>query len=527
MTSASIQTYRCPVGACLGGENFSCSEGHVGPVCGRCNETVNENGSFYSWSGTGCEECSDTGGSSTPAIIVLVCILPVVWFLIAWKPLTGCGGFDSHVGSCLEGGTKFDALFEIFTTAAGVVQSGVKAVMPYSKIVISYFQVVSTFIKTFKIPWPDGITSFLSSMNIFSFNFFQLPVTACMVSDWDYGTMLAVYTTAPILILLLLAIPSILAWFMARQGSEGSLERLEATVSACSWWALFLFFIVYPAVSVTVLRTFSCLDLGRSGNWLLSDMRVSCPEPGEFSYNYSVFGIFLYPIGVPVAMLGMLYFYQVPHMARQKNKAARLRSLVGIFRQEVEEGSEEGITGRELEKWWETLGGWKADPVEALGGKEGLKALLRHTWTDPTLVEGDMDAKTLFLNKVEEAKEEARINSGQAAEEEEEEEPDGLDDSSLDSLRRKVTRLAEKGFAPKGTLSWNGEFGEEESRAIRRAGFLFELYEVETWWFEIFEMIRKLVMTSVLVFVTVGGLGQILVGLIVNSSPPPKKKKHN
>jgi len=34
---------------------------------------------------------------------------------------------------------------------------------------------------------------------------------------------------------------------------------------------------------------------------------------------------------------------------------------------------------------------------------------------------------------------------------------------------------------------------------MRRAGFLFELYEVEYWWFELFEMGRKLMMTSVMV----------------------------
>jgi len=35
----------------------------------------------------------------------------------------------------------------------------------------------------------------------------------------------------------------------------------------------------------------------------------------------------------------------------------------------VEEGQEEGISGRELERWWDGPGGWKADPVEALGGE--------------------------------------------------------------------------------------------------------------------------------------------------------------
>ena len=36
-------------------------------------------------------------------------------------------------------------------------------------------------------------------------------------------------------------------------------------------------------------------------------------------------------------------------------------------RQEVTEGKEEGITGRELERWWAGPGGWKRDPFELLG----------------------------------------------------------------------------------------------------------------------------------------------------------------
>ena len=40
-----------------------------------------------------------------------------------------------------------------------------------------------------------------------------------------------------------------------------------------------------------------------------------------------------YPVGVPAAMLGMLYYYQVPKMASQKTKAAGLKALLASFRQ--------------------------------------------------------------------------------------------------------------------------------------------------------------------------------------------------
>ncbi|KAJ1484328.1 hypothetical protein T484DRAFT_2517051 [Baffinella frigidus] len=339
-------------------------------------------------------------------------------------------------------------------------------------------------------------------------------------------------------------------------------KNLEQSVSALSFWGLFLVFVVYPSVSVEAFNTFSCIDLGRSGNWLKSDMRVACPESGGFVYVCSIFAIFIYPVGIPLGMVGMLLYFKVPKMASQKHKAAGLKALVAAFSQEAAAGKEEGITGRELERWWEGPEGWKRDPVETIGGEVQLKALLRHEWHDPGAGESDApDHTTRLLERISVEQEDNRKwlrakgrttstrvgaeaptvgasphvtptlsvpnnavpgsvpgtesrpasagsspeiqEQSQAAQDAEAEEDDGLDNMTLQMLRRK------------GTLCWNGEFGEEEERAMHRAGFLFEIYEVEYWWFELFEMARKLCMTSVLVFVSVGSLGQILVGLIV------------
>jgi len=61
-----------------------------------------------------------------------------------------------------------------------------------------------------------------------------------MASDWDYAARLLAYTGIPIGVLAMLAIPSCLAGLLARSGSLVSRERFEETVSAFSWWGLFL-----------------------------------------------------------------------------------------------------------------------------------------------------------------------------------------------------------------------------------------------------------------------------------------------
>ena len=133
-----------------------------------------------------------------------------------------------------------------------------------------------------------------------------------------------------------------------------------------------------------------------------------------------------------------------------------------------------------------------------------MKALLRHEWHDAGAGEGEApENMTRLLEKISVENEDnrkwlrakGRTTSTRAGAESstnaetpvpmdaEPEEDDGLDNMGLEMLRRKVTRLAGRGAFPKGVLSWNGEFGEEEERAMRRAGFLFEIYEVEYWWY--------------------------------------------
>ena len=480
VTSSSLPTYRCPVGACQGGENFSCAEGHHGPVCGLCNETRNENGTFYSWSGSSCAKCQTDSSDNVTVSVLMAIFASIIWYYISWQPLIGCTGFlESATFQCLDSGATIAWVLDMAHRGIKAVSALLKAVLPFSKIIISYFQVVSTFITTFSIPWPDEIFAFLQNMDVFNLDFLSLPATTCLVSDLDYSHRVALVTLAPLVVLALLAIPSCIARLMASSGSRSARERFEETVSAFFWWGLFLLFVVYPAVSVSVLSTFSCLDLGRTGNLLRSDMRVQCPERGEFVWVFSLVAIFVYPVGIPVGMFALLYYYDVPKMARQKKTAAGLKALIATFRQEVAAGQEEGLTGRELEQWWEGPGGWTRDPAEALGDAVQLKALLRHEWHDPTANENDTTITTLLVNRGAEDKERARERlrsmgrtkssrpnlkksasiqysssfrglragnsvSARSSPQEVVEQGfgDGLDHASLASLRRQVARLA-------------------------------------------------------------------------------------
>jgi hypothetical protein len=67
-------------------------------------------------------------------------------------------------------------------------------------------------------------------------------------------------------------------------------------------------------------------------------------------------------------------------------------------------------------------------------------------------------------------------------------------------------------------IEWNGEFGEDEEWALSRAGFLIDQYEVDYWWFEGLEMLRKLLLTTLLIFLPEESVVQIVVALLISAA---------
>ncbi|KAJ1491888.1 hypothetical protein T484DRAFT_1881874 [Baffinella frigidus] len=74
-----LRVWPCPPGACLGGGNFTCAQGHQGEACGRCNATVSENGTFFATNGVTCVVCSEDREGTVAALVCLA--IGVVVFL--------------------------------------------------------------------------------------------------------------------------------------------------------------------------------------------------------------------------------------------------------------------------------------------------------------------------------------------------------------------------------------------------------------------------------------------------------------
>lgn len=145
---------------------------------------------------------------------------------------------------------------------------------------LGIWQVVSSFASTFTVEWPSGLMRLFNGAKFFQLDFISLPGPACLTFDWSYNDKLVVYTVVPIVVVLLVGLPTAIAFAAARRFAVlAEYPKWSQTVSLFWYSLLFFLYIVYPMVSVQCLSSFSCHDLGVAGNWLVADYRVRLPSP--------------------------------------------------------------------------------------------------------------------------------------------------------------------------------------------------------------------------------------------------------
>ena len=166
----------------------------------------------------------------------------------------------------------------------------------------------------------------MAIFNVFNLDLFTLPSTDCAFSSVDHKARLVISTLLPLLVLILLSLPTFVATIMKSCLPE---EKLKKIVSAFYFAALAFIFLVYPFVSKVVVSTFNCQDLEDGGRWLKSDMRLACPlDSSNFSKTWSIIFTILWLCGVPVTFVTILWFFRIPQLAVNKVKMHRLRAVL-------------------------------------------------------------------------------------------------------------------------------------------------------------------------------------------------------
>mmetsp|Transcript_37688 Transcript_37688/g.94459 ORF Transcript_37688/g.94459 Transcript_37688/m.94459 type:complete len:976 (+) Transcript_37688:119-3046(+) len=317
-----IMVHKCLPGVCLRGGN--CTPGREGPVCSKCIDGMHE-------TVRGCTSCDNQSEQARAALLAMAILLfalgAILWASVGIMPESQKHESQNSTHSD-KPRNKWHQIKRWWLQAWFFVKT--RGVAAQAKIVITFFQIISSFPIVYKVPFSDRVDEMLRTQNsVFYLDFMNAFGVSCLIPEMSYQHRLVMLTLAPLGLMIVFFIPTAVTWAMARAGNETARKRLPYTVDrlwrCCTLWVFF----VYPSVSVGVLRSFHCdedLELIRA------DYTLRCPWLElDFIFWYSCFFTIVWPLGVPVMLYFLLRYYGIPAIADRKVKSAQLGAMVETF----------------------------------------------------------------------------------------------------------------------------------------------------------------------------------------------------
>ena len=431
---------------------------------------------------------------------------------------------------------------------------------------INFYQIVSTFIRSLDIPWPHVFVSTMGKISLINLNLVRLPKAACLTPQPSYYDEFNGYTLGLLFALIFIACfwafgRFVLApYTLAAMTAEEAAERKSQFSSTCLQRTLMLLYLVYPGVSVAIFGIFSCTDVGGT-SYLDQDVRIVCYNTVWWRYcGGAIIWLLLVPAGVPLFFNALLKRFRVPDMAALVEDNAWLREASEhTWRLGMPQPG--GVDMRRL--CCDTIG----DTHLAM-----LHAVLLHD------ADAD-EAANILAGRVPEKEEHSsddvaekqatkRLSTASAASAEQKPSPfmraihramalrehiAGMlrPETKLEHLTpgqaERATQLRQlllwcrhSGVLSIGNLIWYEDLGLPEApppgeqpgtphrtglrshevpellkRASVECGFLFSIYTSRCWYWESVELLRKLILTSILALISPGSAGQVVVGCLV------------
>jgi hypothetical protein len=241
----SLQMYECPSGpaACVGGQgtpnsSLACHSGYEGPLCDLCSD------GYYKTSGGSCLACSGAsakgsqGGTMAFYSIIfaasgLVLAVMIFVYLHDTASLTlaeKLGKLKLILCPCIheskEHRDKMQFMIENDPHLMAHEQEN-KYVRPEKfKIMLAFFQVFSQFKNNYNIRWPKAVTEYMRQFASFNFEIFKLIGVGCIAKLNFYNT-LTMYTFGPLLMLVFIA-------FLYKFGEHWYHRRLKKWARRCA-----------------------------------------------------------------------------------------------------------------------------------------------------------------------------------------------------------------------------------------------------------------------------------------------------
>ena len=186
------------------------------------------------------------------------------------------------------------------------------------KLLTGNLQINASFTAVFSIPWPRVYLDFIRLLSIFKLDLIKgLSFTVpCLHST--HFMALAMWTSAPIVLLIVFAAAFALAALMSavfiscrrrcRRHNCCCRFTIASARTGVFKVAIVVILFIYPTICSKVFATFKCVDVGEAGWFLESDMEVACYESEWMIWVVvASTAMFLYIIGIPVVLVLLLW----------------------------------------------------------------------------------------------------------------------------------------------------------------------------------------------------------------------------
>lgn len=174
---------------------------------------------------------------------------------------------------------------------------------------------------------PRNSNSFQSSLGFLKLDVFSLPAMACVSPNISFYTKYD--ATMGGMALIVFAVALLYAGGRGYAGVRGMdderIARFRATVLSR---LLTILYFAYIVVSQTSINMYSCRDVGM-GVYLVSDFRIECYTREHFqNMLVGLLALLAWPIGIPAAFLLLMFYHDLPRMAKEKVRDAWLLQVV-------------------------------------------------------------------------------------------------------------------------------------------------------------------------------------------------------
>jgi hypothetical protein len=198
--------------------------------------------------------------------------------------------------------------------------------LPYVKLYITFFQVLSSFI-TFNVTWPSLLLNIMVWLKGTLFlDIVALPGLACLWRGVSFQSRLMTYTLGPLAVIALFLVPVLVHTLVVKFLFPSYERRTEKVVTAVWKNVMFWLFLIYPVVSLSTLEAFNCQPVGLGK--LAADFNEPCPGQTHFLTIWSYIFIAVYPVGIPLFCYLSMLKMGVHLVARDIKFSMLLKALV-------------------------------------------------------------------------------------------------------------------------------------------------------------------------------------------------------